>query len=91
MKVVVARGTEELVETLALVRGWLFGLTLLSLLAASGVALLVVSRGLRSTRALGADARTSTRLGWTALCRRRGCPRDGTGRRQAQRAAGAAP
>ena len=52
--VVVARGTEELVETLALVRGWLFGLTLLSLLAASGVALLVVSRGLRSTRALAA-------------------------------------
>jgi signal transduction histidine kinase len=53
--VVVARGTEELVETLALVRGWLFGLTLLSLLAASGVALLVVSRGLRSTRALAAQ------------------------------------
>ena len=52
--VVVARGTEELVETLAQVRGWLFGLTLLSLLAASGVALLVVSRGLRSTRALAA-------------------------------------
>ena len=52
--VVVARGTEELVETLALVRGWLFSLTLLSLLAASGVALLVVSRGLRSTRALAA-------------------------------------
>ena len=52
--VVVARGTEELVETLALVRRWLVGLTLLSLLAASGVALLVVSRGLRSTRALAA-------------------------------------
>jgi two-component system sensor histidine kinase QseC len=52
--VVVARGTEELVETLALVRRWLFGLTLLSLLAASGVALLVVSRGLRSTRGLAA-------------------------------------
>ena len=52
--VVVARGTEELVETLAMVRGWLFSLTLLSLLAASGVALLVVSRGLRSTRALAA-------------------------------------
>ena len=51
---VVARGTEELLETLALVRRWLFGLTLLSLLAASGVALLVVSRGLRSTRALAA-------------------------------------
>ena len=52
--VVVARGTEELVETLARVRGWLFGATLLSLLAASGVALLVVSQGLRSTRALAA-------------------------------------
>ena len=53
--VVVARGTEELFETLALVRGWLFGLTLLTLIAASGVALLVVSRGLRSTRALAAE------------------------------------
>ena len=52
--VVVARGTEELAETLALVRRWLIGLTLVSLLAASGVALLVVSRGLRSTRALAA-------------------------------------
>jgi signal transduction histidine kinase len=52
--VVVARGTEDLVETLALVRRWLIGLTLASLLAASGVALLVVSRGLRSTRALAA-------------------------------------
>lgn len=52
--VVVARGTEELVETLALVRRWLVGVTLASLLAASGVALLVVSRGLRSTRALAA-------------------------------------
>ena len=52
--VVVARGIEEVVETLASVRGWLFGLTLLSLIAASGVAVLVVSRGLRSTRALAA-------------------------------------
>jgi len=52
--VVVARGTEELVETLALVRRWLFGLTVLALVGASGVALLVVSRGLRSTRTLAA-------------------------------------
>jgi two-component system sensor histidine kinase QseC len=52
--VVVARGTEELIEPLAVVRRWLLGLTVLSLLGASGVALLVVSRGLRSTRTLAA-------------------------------------
>ena len=52
--VVVARGTGEMVGTLALVRRWLFGLTVLALVGASGVALLVVSRGLRSTRTLAA-------------------------------------
>jgi two-component system heavy metal sensor histidine kinase CusS len=53
--VVVGRGTEELAETLAGVRLWLLRLVLLSLLGASGVALVVVSRGLRSTRALAIE------------------------------------
>jgi two-component system sensor histidine kinase QseC len=53
--VAVARGTEELAETLASVRAWLAFLATLTLLGASGVTAAAVSHGLRSTRALGAQ------------------------------------
>jgi len=52
--VVVARGTEEVVETLGSMRRWLWLLGLLSILSASAAAVLAVSRGLRPTRALAA-------------------------------------
>lgn len=51
--VAVARGTEGLTRALASVRRWLLGLAALTLLGASGVGVLAVGRGLRSTRALG--------------------------------------
>jgi len=53
--VAVARGTEELARVLASVRRWLLGLAGLTLLGASGVGVAAVGRGLRSTRALGAE------------------------------------
>lgn len=53
--VVVARGTEELVATLARVRNWLVVLSLVAIAVASLAAAAAVSRSLRSTRAL-ADA-----------------------------------
>jgi two-component system sensor histidine kinase QseC len=52
VSVVVARGTEEVSETLAAVRRWLALLGLLALVAASGAAVLAVSRGLRPTLSL---------------------------------------
>jgi two-component system heavy metal sensor histidine kinase CusS len=51
--VAVARGTEGLARALVSVRRWLLGLAGLTLLGASGVGVLAVGRGLRSTRALG--------------------------------------
>jgi two-component system OmpR family sensor kinase len=53
--VVVARGCEELLETLASVRHWLLLLALLALAGASGAALVAVSRGLRPTRTLAGE------------------------------------
>ncbi|HVV48046.1 MAG TPA: ATP-binding protein [Polyangia bacterium] len=52
--VAVTRGTESLARALTSVRRWLLGLAGLTLLGASAVGLLAVSRGLRSTRDLGA-------------------------------------
>jgi len=51
--VAVTRGTEGLARALTSVRRWLLGLAGLTLLGASVVGLLAVSRGLRSTRDLG--------------------------------------
>jgi signal transduction histidine kinase len=53
--VVVARGTEELLESLASLRRWLAFLAVLTLAGMSGAVLVVVSRSLRSTRALAAE------------------------------------
>jgi two-component system sensor histidine kinase QseC len=50
--VVVARGTEEVAETLASVRRWLLLLGLGALCASSAAAVLAVSRGLRPTTSL---------------------------------------
>jgi signal transduction histidine kinase len=53
--VAVTRGTEGLARALTSVRRWLLGLAGLTLLGASAVGFLAVSRGLRSTRELGAE------------------------------------
>jgi signal transduction histidine kinase len=53
--VAVARGTEEVADTLASVRLWMLALALLTLLGASAAAIVAVSLGLRSTRALAAE------------------------------------
>ncbi|HVX94805.1 MAG TPA: ATP-binding protein [Polyangia bacterium] len=53
--VVVARGTEDMDETLAAVRRWLFAFGTLTLVGASCVAILAVGRGLRPVRALSAE------------------------------------
>jgi signal transduction histidine kinase len=53
--VAVARGTEEVAGTLASVRLWMLALALLTLFGASAAALVAVSLGLRSTRALAVE------------------------------------
>ena len=53
--VVIARGTEDVDDTLASVRRWLLWLGLAGLLGTSAVALGAVSRGLRPLRALAAE------------------------------------
>src|SRR5581483_11874113 len=50
--VAVARGTEDVADTLATTRGWLYALTLLVIACASGATLAAVSRSLRPARAL---------------------------------------